>query len=687
MSNRHQYRPPQDADNRFAPRPGYNQPPPQGPMHDRDRDRDRAERDRDARGDRYAQQPPAGGAREYYPSGPSGGRYHNDYNSPRGYNRPPVPSPMPPRSEYNGRPPQGPQFAAQQRFADSTTSHHHQQQHSNTPSSRPVAKASYNGRVPPPPPPALAHSTPSSSNPPTEPREYRRPGTTSTPAVESRRESFDRRPAAEPAMPGPSSSLEGGSRGVQEKRGGVPDGIVKLGQGRSDRHGQLFSIFNARADTADWTTTTRDEGGSCAAIFLQPGPYSRPTPTGPASYQRRQPPPPHPSTPAQPRQPSSYPAPPTGPREPPSRPRTPPRQEPEPEVIPPTPVAATALAPAAPVAPAEASFAPTSAPTEIYERLVQVGEGTYGKVYKARNVETGALVAMKRIRMEAEKDGFPVTAIREIKLLQSLSHRNVVGLIEMLVSRGHVYMVFDYLEHDLTGILHHPSIKLTPAHLKSLMHQFLDGLGFIHRRGVLHRDLKGSNILLSKHGELKIADFGLARFYKRGRNNDYTNRVITQWYKPPELLFGATVYGAEVDMWSAGCIFLELFTQRPVFQGLDEIHQLEVIFKVTGTPSVDTWPGVEDLPWYELVKPKAAIESVLRETYSEWLTPGGLDVAEALLSLNPALRPTAEEALKMPYFTTEEPKAQLPEVLSTVKGEWHELESKRARKRQREEGV
>lgn len=203
-------------------------------------------------------------------------------------------------------------------------------------------------------------------------------------------------------------------------------------------------------------------------------------------------------------------------------------------------------------------------------------------------------------------------------------------------------MVFEYSDHDLTGVLHHPSIHLSPAHLKSLMQQFLLGLAFIHRRGVLHRDLKGSNILLSKYGELKIADFGLARFYAPGRGNDYTNRVITQWYKPPELLFGATVYGAEVDMWSAGCalrlpptpgwapdadsharrcIFLELFARRPVFQGQDEIHQLDVIFKTTGTPSPETWPGLQDLPWYELVKPKTVLASQLRESFQKCVVP------------------------------------------------------------------
>lgn len=332
---------------------------------------------------------------------------------------------------------------------------------------------------------------------------------------------------------------------------------------------------------------------------------------------------------------------------------------------------------------------------EIYERIVQVGEGTYGKVYKARNVETGELVAMKRIRMEAEKDGFPITAIREIKLLQGLRHPNIVNLVEMVVSKGHVYIVFEYMDHDLSGVLHHPHIHFTDAHTKSLMWQLLCGLQYMHERGVLHRDLKGSNILLNKSGQLKIADFGLARRFERGkepgcegrgRGRDYTNRVITLWYKPPELLFGATVYGEEVDMWSAGAIFLELFTRRPIFQTGDEIDQLYATFKLMGTPTMGSWPEAFELPWFELFKPKLEQPSRLRETFfgpeKSVRTEAGMALAERLLTLRPHDRPSARQALTSAYFTSEDPPMEMPtDILSAVKGEWHELESKRARRR------
>jgi len=325
----------------------------------------------------------------------------------------------------------------------------------------------------------------------------------------------------------------------------------------------------------------------------------------------------------------------------------------------------------------------TGTPGELYKIISQVGEGTFGKVYKAQNTITKLHVALKRIRMESEKDGFPVTAMREIKLLQSLRHANVVQLYEMMVSNGSVYMVFEYMDHDLTGVLSQTQFSFTDAHLKSLCHQMLAGLAYLHHKGVIHRDIKGSNILINNRGELKLADFGLARFYQKRRCTDYTNRVITLWYRPPELLFGATVYGPEVDMWSAGCIMLELFTKKPVFQGNDEIHQLDVVYKIIGTPTPDRWAGVLDLPWYELVKPKDAIPNHFRELFQKWMSPAALDLAERLLAYDPSQRVTAIQAMDAPYFTQEEPRAAPPVGLANLEGEWHELETKRERAKRR----
>ncbi|KAJ7638847.1 Pkinase-domain-containing protein [Roridomyces roridus] len=327
---------------------------------------------------------------------------------------------------------------------------------------------------------------------------------------------------------------------------------------------------------------------------------------------------------------------------------------------------------------------------ELYALVSQVGEGTFGKVYKAQNTVTKLYVALKRIRMESEKEGFPVTAMREVKLLQSLRHENVVRLYEMMVSNGSVYMVFEYMDHDLTGILSQTQFSFTDSHLKSLCHQMLSGLAYLHHKGVIHRDIKGSNILLNNRGELKLADFGLARFYQKRRRSDYTNRVITLWYRPPELLLGATVYGPEVDMWSAGCIMLELFTKKPVFQGDDEIHQLDTIYRVIGTPTVDRWPDMTTLPWFELVKPKGEpIPNHFREMFRKWMSPAALDLAEWLLCYDPAARATATQAMVASYFTQEEPPACAPVGLATIHGEWHELETKRerAKKRRRNDSI
>ncbi|EMC94158.1 hypothetical protein BAUCODRAFT_75399 [Baudoinia panamericana UAMH 10762] len=310
-----------------------------------------------------------------------------------------------------------------------------------------------------------------------------------------------------------------------------------------------------------------------------------------------------------------------------------------------------------------------------------IGSGTYGKVYKAIHVYSGRMVALKKIRMEGERDGFPVTATREIKLLQSLNHVNVVPLQEVMVEKNDCFMVFEYLAHDLTGLLNHPTFTLTEAHKKHLAKQMFEGLEYLHRRGVLHRDIKAANILISKTGELKFADFGLARFYEKPKKQDYTNRVITIWYRPPELLLGETQYGPAVDIWSAACVLVEIFTRHAIFPGDGgEISQLDKIHAVLGTPSRSEWPGITDLQWYELLRPTHRIASTFAEKYKHRVSADAFELLEAMFSYDPANRPTAADVLEHGYFTVEEPRAQQVWELADLEGDWHEFESKALRK-------
>ncbi|KAF2096140.1 Pkinase-domain-containing protein [Rhizodiscina lignyota] len=311
-----------------------------------------------------------------------------------------------------------------------------------------------------------------------------------------------------------------------------------------------------------------------------------------------------------------------------------------------------------------------------------VGSGTYGKVFKAIHVYTKDMVALKKIRMEGERDGFPVTAVREIKLLQSLNHDNVVKLLEVMVEKNDCFMVFEYLSHDLTGLLNHPTFKLDDAQKKDLAKQLFEGLDYLHRRGVLHRDIKAANILISNEGQLKLADFGLARFYaKRGHKLDYTNRVITIWYRSPELLLGETQYGPAVDIWSAACVLVEIFTNHAIFPGDGgEINQLDKIYNVLGTPTKDAWPSIVDMQWFELLRPAKRIESTFAEKYRERVTPAAFGLLEAMLAFDPAARPSASDVLEHPYFASEEPAPERAVELKELQGDWHEFESKALRK-------
>ncbi|KAJ9525873.1 hypothetical protein QJQ45_009251 [Haematococcus lacustris] len=315
-----------------------------------------------------------------------------------------------------------------------------------------------------------------------------------------------------------------------------------------------------------------------------------------------------------------------------------------------------------------------------------------------------AAVALKKIRMDTEKEGFPITAIREIKILSSMQHENVVNLREIIRSdihknnnyKGSIYMVFDYAEHDLTGLMDSNKFKFTEAQVKCIMKQLLKGLAYVHGNGVLHRDLKASNILIDKHGSVKLADFGLARTWQERQDSRLTNRVITLWYRPPELLLGAERYGPEVDMWSVGAIFAELLVGKPIFPGSNEMEQLDKIFAILGTPNETSWPGIDSLKlqhWPAVPKNKypkgLGLRSWVRETalragHQAAINPAAVALLEKLLTLDPTRRIDAINAFQDPWFWNDNPAPCDPKDLPCG-GSSHEFTMKKRRNEQRHE--
>ncbi|EGT31834.1 CBN-CDK-9 protein [Caenorhabditis brenneri] len=334
-----------------------------------------------------------------------------------------------------------------------------------------------------------------------------------------------------------------------------------------------------------------------------------------------------------------------------------------------------------------------------YEKLSKIGQGTFGEVFKARCKTTGRMVALKKILMENEKEGFPITALREVKMLEQLKHQNITDLIEVCSAKSNsattkdrttFYLVFAFCEHDLAGLLSNPKVRMSLVHIKTMMKHLITGLNKLHRSRILHRDMKAANVLISREGVLKLADFGLARpFVHRDTSGAprplYTNRVVTLWYRPPELLLGDRQYSTKIDVWGAGCIMAEMWTRQPIMQGDTEQKQLQLISALCGSINTQVWPNCEKMPLWNAMsqEPNSALPQgkarVLKHKMRALMKfdnvpeskqatdEDAMNLLEVLLAIDPDKRPSADEAEDDNWFFKEPtPRPNVGDLMDTI---------------------
>lgn len=297
--------------------------------------------------------------------------------------------------------------------------------------------------------------------------------------------------------------------------------------------------------------------------------------------------------------------------------------------------------------------------------MAKLGDGTYGIVSKVRDKKSKKEYAMKGIKMDDVKDGFPLQSLREIKTLQMCRHPNVVSLDEVLVGNAgaNVYLLMEYVENDVFTLMEARERPFTVSETKCLLKQLLAGVAHLHANWVVHRDIKPANLLMSNEGVLKLADFGLAReFGSPHEPGAMTAGVVTLRYRAPEVLLGGD-YSTAVDMWSVGCIFAEFLTKQSLFAGHNDFDQIDKIFKLIGSPSDRIWPGFSKLPGLKGFSFVEQPHSVLKKTLPI-LSEQGLKLLKAMLVYDPARRISAEEALHHPYFA-EAPLAMDPSLMPT----------------------
>lgn len=279
---------------------------------------------------------------------------------------------------------------------------------------------------------------------------------------------------------------------------------------------------------------------------------------------------------------------------------------------------------------------------EKYKRISQIGEGSFGKVYKSRDLENNKDVAIKRIPVEIE-NGIPFTAYREIKILKKYTHTNLVKLHDAVHEEGFIFLVMDYLPFDLTGLLL-SKYQFQYNQIRGLIYQLCQATSYLHSKNIIHRDIKASNILIDSSGVLKLTDFGLAR----EQGHYMTNRVCTLWYRAIELLLGEIKYTCKVDSWSIGILFLEMKIGDVPFKGSNEASQVKEIVKALGIPD-------EKYQWTELFelnrfKRSETFTDLLKLLFEKVCDESELILLKELLCLNSKERISPKYALKLKYL-------------------------------------
>uniref|UniRef100_A0A670JZR7 Cyclin-dependent kinase 20 n=2 Tax=Podarcis muralis TaxID=64176 RepID=A0A670JZR7_PODMU len=286
-----------------------------------------------------------------------------------------------------------------------------------------------------------------------------------------------------------------------------------------------------------------------------------------------------------------------------------------------------------------------------YSILGRIGEGAHGIVFKAKNIETGETVALKKVALRKLEDGIPNQALREIKALQEIEeNQHVVKLKDFFPHGTGFVLVFEYMLSDLSEVIRNSEQPLTEAQVKGYMLMLLKGVDFCHANSIMHRDLKPANLLISSTGQLKIADFGLARVFTSDGERLYSHQVATRWYRAPELLYGARKYDEGVDLWAVGCIFAELLNNSPLFPGENDIEQLCCVLRVLGTPNQKIWPEITELPDYNKISFKEKLPIPLEQVVPD-ASPQAVQLLKQFLVYPSKQRVQAAQIFPQKSFT------------------------------------